>query len=114
MPYISTKTTVTVNLEKREAIKKKLGKAIELIPGKNENWLMVSFDDKSTMYFKGSDERPLAFVEVKIFGKSVKEDYEKLTKAITDIINEELNIQPDCIYVKYEEIATWGWNGSNF
>lgn len=114
MPYISTKTTVTVNLEKREAIKKKLGKAIELIPGKNENWLMVSFEDKSTMYFKGSDERPLAFVEVKIFGKSAKEDYEKLTKTITEIINEELNIGSDCIYVKYEEVATWGWNGSNF
>jgi len=72
MPYINTKTTVTVNLEKREAIKKKFGKAIELIPGKSENWLMGSFDDKSAMYFKGSDERPLAFVEVKLFGKSKK------------------------------------------
>jgi len=114
MPYISTKTTVTVNLEKREAIKTKLGKAIELIPGKSENWLMVSFDDQSTMYFKGSNEKPLAFVEVKIFGKSSKDDYCKLTKAITEIIKEELNIQPDCIYVKYEEVSTWGWNGSNF
>ena len=114
MPYISTKTTVTINLEKREQIKKKLGKAIELIAGKSENWLMLSFDDKSTMYFKGSDAKPLAFVEVKTFGKSSKEDFSKLTKAITEILNEELNIQPDCIYVKYEEVTTWGWNGSNF
>jgi len=114
MPYICTKTTATVNLEKREAIKIKLGKAIELIPGKSEDWLMVAFDDKSTMYFKGSDERPLAFVEVKLFGKSSKEAYSNLTKAITEIINEELSIQPDCIYVKYEEVSTWGWNGSNF
>lgn len=114
MPYISTKTTVEVNQEKREAIKIKLGKAIELIPGKDENWLMISFDDKSIMYFKGSDERPLAYVEVKIFGKSSEEAYRKLTKAITEIIHEELSIQPDCIYVKYEEASTWGWNGNNF
>lgn len=114
MPYISTKTTVTVNPEKREAIKKKLGNAIELLPGKSEDWLMVSFDDNSSMYFKGSDEKPLAFVEVKLFGKSSEDAYRKLTKKITEIIQQELSIQPDCIYVKYEEVSTWGWNGSNF
>lgn len=114
MPYISTKTTVKVNKEKREVIKSKLGKAIELIQGKSENWLMVSFEDESVMYFKGSDAKPLAFVEVKIFGKSAKEAYAILTKEITEILQEELNIKPDCIYIKYEEISAWGWNGSNF
>jgi hypothetical protein len=29
-------------------------------------------------------------------------------------MKEELEIQPDCIYVKYEEVSTWGWNGNNF
>ena len=113
MPYINTKTTVTVNEEKQESIKKKLGKAIELIPGKSENWLMVSFDDNSSMYFKGSNENPLAFVEVKLFGKASQDAYKKLTRVITDILHEELEIQGDCIYVKYEEVFTWGFNGSN-
>jgi phenylpyruvate tautomerase PptA (4-oxalocrotonate tautomerase family) len=114
MPYISTKTTVTISLEKREVIKKKLGKAIELIPGKSENWLMLSFEDNSSMYFKGSNEKPLAFIEVKIFGKASEDAYSRLTKAITEIISEELGISPDGIYVKYEEVSTWGWNGNNF
>ncbi|HWT77116.1 MAG TPA: phenylpyruvate tautomerase MIF-related protein [Mobilitalea sp.] len=114
MPYISTKTTVTISPDKRESIKKKLGKAIELIPGKSESWLMLSFDDNSSMYFKGSNDKPLAYVEVKIFGSAAKAAYDKLTKAITEILNEELEIRPDCIYVKYEEVSTWGWNGSNF
>jgi len=114
MPYISTKATVTITNEKRESIKAKLGKAIELIPGKSESWLMLSFEDNSSMYFKGSKDKPLAFVEVKIFGKATSEAYGKLTKAITNIIFEELAIQPDCIYVKYEEVSTWGWNGNNF
>ena len=114
MPYISTKTTVKLSNEKCEAIKAKLGKAIELIPGKSENWLILSFDDESTMYFKGRNDKPLAFVEVKIFGKASRDAYNKLTREITDILHEELNIQPDCIYVKYEEVANWGWNGGNF
>jgi phenylpyruvate tautomerase PptA (4-oxalocrotonate tautomerase family) len=114
MPYISTKTTVTISPEKKELIKQKLGKAIELLPGKSENWLMLSFDEDSSMYFKGSNEKPLAFVEVKIFGKSTAEAFARLTKAITEILHEELNIQPDCIFVKYEEVSVWGWNGNNF
>lgn len=113
MPYINAKTTVTINPEKREVIKKKFGQAIELVPGKSESWLMVSFDDNSTMYFKGSDENPLAYVEVKILGKASEDSYRKLTKAITEIIYEELLIKPECIYVKYEEVTTWGWNGIN-
>lgn len=114
MPYISTKTTVAISPEKREIIKKKLGKAIELIPGKNENWLMLAFEDNSVMYFKGSSEKPLAFVDVKIFGKASSDAYDKLTKEVTAIISEELGISLDGIYVKYEEVTTWGWNGNNF
>ncbi len=114
MPYINTKTTVAVTKEQVETIKKKLGKAIELLPGKSENWLMVSFDDESIMYFKGSDTSPMAFVEVKLFGKATSDAYRKLTKAITEILEEVLHIRPDCIYVKYEEVSTWGWNGNNF
>lgn len=114
MPYISTKTTVKLSNEKCEAIKARLGKAIELIPGKSENWLMLSFEGDSVMYFKGKNDRPLAFVEVKLFGKASGNAYDRLTKEITDILGDELNIQPDCIYVKYEEASTWGWNGSNF
>lgn len=114
MPYISAKTTVEINNEKRQTIKTKLGKAIELIPGKTESWLMISFDDNNDLYFRGSNEKPLAFVEVKVFGQASKDAYSKLTSAITDIMNEELGIQPDCIYVRYEESDFWGWNGANF
>lgn len=113
MPFISTKTTESINSEKRELIKSKLGKAIELIPGKTENWLMLSFDDNCSMYFKGSSESPLAFVEVKLLGSASRSAYENLTEAITSILNEELGIKSDCIYIKYEECETWGWNGSN-
>lgn len=114
MPYISTKTNVKISSEKCDSIKTKLGKAIELIPGKSENWLMVSFEDEDRLYFKGKNDKPVAFVEVKLFGKASRDAYNNLTREITNILHDELGIQPDCIYVKYEEVATWGWNGSNF
>ncbi len=114
MPYISTKTTETISPNKRESIKAKLGKAIEIIPGKSEQWLMLSFEDESSMYFRGSNDMPVAYVEVKSFGKAPEDAYRKFTKAVCDILKEELEIEPDCVYVKYEEVSHWGWNGKNF
>jgi phenylpyruvate tautomerase PptA (4-oxalocrotonate tautomerase family) len=114
MPFISTKTNITISGDKELEIKKKLGKAIELIPGKSESWLMLSFEDQCSLYFKGEGDKPIAYVEVKIFGSSSADAYNKLTASITEILNKELNIAPDQIYVKYEEVSNWGWNGRNF
>lgn len=114
MPFISTKTNIEISKEKETEIKQKLGKAIELIPGKSETWLMLEIEDRKKMYFKGQQEQPMAFVEVKVFGGANAGDYDKLTGAITEILHMELGIVPTQIYVRYEETKYWGYNGSNF
>ena len=113
MPYIKTTTNVSVSAEKEETIKKELGQAIEIIPGKSERWLMISIEPDSRMFFHG-DNSKMAFVEVSIFGKASPRDYQSLTSKITEILSKELGIEPAYIYVKYEESSYWGWNGSNF
>ena len=40
--------------------------------------------------------------------------FDALTGSICKIINEELDVPYDKIYVKYEEVEYWGWNGRNF
>lgn len=113
MPFINIKTQEKLSKEKAEKVKSELGSAIEIIPGKTERWLMVSFDAQDYMYFSGS-ESPSAMAEVSVFGKARPEYYEKLTAEICRIINSELKIPSDRVYVKYSEIENWGWNGGNF
>lgn len=114
MPFINSKISVKLTNEKEQLIKEKLGKAIELISGKTEEWLMLGFEDNYKLYFKGETMDKGAFVEVKIFGKATKQEYDKLTTAICDIFNDALAIPTDKIYVNYEEVETWGWNRRNF
>ena len=114
MPFINSKVTVSMTEEKKEAVKAKLGKAIEIIPGKSESWLMVGFEDNYDLYFKGNKDDETAFVEVKIFGSASAGVYDQMTGAICSIFNEELGIPQNRIYVKYEEVSNWGWNGGNF
>lgn len=114
MPFINSKVTVSMNEEKKESVKTRLGQAISIIPGKSENWLMVGFEDNYDLYFQGNQNAETAFVEVKIFGSAAGGVYDRLTAEICKIFNEELGIEPNRIYVKYEEVENWGWNGGNF
>lgn len=113
MPNISTKVNVAIPKEKEIAIKTKLGNAISLLSGKSETWLMCSFEENVHLYFQGKDD-PAAFVQVQVFGKINPSQAENLTAEICNIIESELSIPQSRIYVKYEEVSIWGWNGGNF
>lgn len=113
MPFIDMKTSVKIDTDKELYLKEAFGKAIELIPGKSEEWLMLNFSDGCRMYFAGADA-PSAILEVKILGRSTPDYYNALTKELTDIVSGTLGVSKNRIYVKYEEIDTWGFNGENF
>jgi len=114
MPYINAKVSSKLNDEKINAIKTKLGKAIELIPGKSEAYLMVNIEDNCHLYFKGDNSAPTAFTEVAIFGSASKSDCEKLTEEICNILSELADVPPDRSYVKFEYSDKWGFNGFMF
>jgi len=111
MPFIQTRTNVKVSPEQKENIKKRLGEAASVI-GKSESWLMTEIIENCDMYFRGESEEPMAYVDVKLYGSG--NNYDEMTKKITDITNSELGINPDHVYVSYEEFSKWGWNGKNF
>lgn len=114
MPFINSKVNVKITKEQETEIKTLLGKAIETIPGKSEAWLMLGFEDEYSLYFRGDNSNPIAFVEVSVFGGENRTAFDALTGKICDIYNQVLGIAKDHIYVKYEAVSNWGWNGGNF
>ena len=58
MPVIHTHVSVKTTPEQREALKAAYGKAITVVPGKSEGWLMCPFEDDMPIYFGGSDDAP--------------------------------------------------------
>lgn len=113
MPYINTITNVRISNDNEKNIKSKFGEAIKIL-GKSESWLMLNFVDNQRMYFQGDNSKPMAMIEVKLFGKASANAYDNMTSTITDIVSKELNISSNQVYVKYEEVSHWGWNGNNF
>ena len=114
MPYIDTKLNIRLSEEKEAVLKTRLGEAIAEFPGKSEYWLMLNFTDNCRMWFRGYDRFPVAMVEVKLFGSTDAENCNRMTGIICKLFEEELGISPDHVYVKYEFVEHWGWNGENF
>ena len=112
MPFIDFKTNVSVSKESSDALKARFGSAMADL-GKSESWLMVNIEGDKALYFGGSDE-PAAIAEVALFGRANAGQYDKMTADMTDIISELLPVSPGRIYVKYEEVDHWGFNGGNF
>ena len=85
MPFINSKVSVKITPEQEKELKSRLGKAISILPGKSENWLMTGFEDECHMYFRGDDSQPMAFVEVKVYGKEDPDAFDRLTAEISNI-----------------------------
>ncbi len=64
MPFINVMTNSEI--KDKDALKAELGNDITAIPGKSEAWLMVKFEDKADMYFKGNNE-PCAMFEISLY-----------------------------------------------
>lgn len=114
MPFIETKTTVKISKEQEKELREEFGKAIEIISGKSEKWLMLDFEDGKRMAFRGSVTPDIAIIDVHIFGKASESEYAKLTARLCETVNRILNVPTNRIYVKYTESEHWGYDGFNF
>lgn len=117
MPYIGIKVSNTLTDEKKNELKAAMGKAIEVIPGKTETYLMVSIEDNISLWLggtKGDENTPMAFVDVRILGKAKREDFSRLTGEICKVLDSIAGVEPSGVYVTHSEFEHWGHNGRNF
>lgn len=113
MPFIDCKITKSLTEDQKEGLKTKLGESISLMH-KPESYLMVGIADGYSLYFAGKKLENGAYVGVKVFGDASSSDCEKMTASICGILKEELGIDGASVYVTYQGISDWGFNGGNF
>lgn len=114
MPFIKVTTSAQLSEEQKIEVENRLSDVISVIPGKSDRYLMLCVDDSKEMMFHRDRRNPVAMVEVKIFGSCSKEACGDLTELICEILRQEAGVEPDCCYVKFEEVEKWGYNGFMF
>ena len=113
MPFVFTKVNVSVTREQELQLKAGLGKAISLVPGKSEEYLLCGFEDNCHLYLRGEGEAPIAFVQANIFGNESHAGYDKFTLAVTRLFCDVLSMAPDHVYLNFADIPDWGVAGVN-
>ena len=113
MPFINTKTTVTLSNSKRDALTAEICSITRDCLGKGENWVMTGYEDNASLSFQGSTSNA-AYVEVKTFGSPSAAGTAQMTAKLCALLERELSIPSDRIYVAYFPTDSWGWNGNNF
>ncbi len=114
MPYINAKVSCKLTAEKEIELKAALGQAITAISGKTETYLMVCIESEQHIWFAGQNDRPMAFVDVRILGHAKDGDFDRMTGVVCSEFERLLGISPSDTYVVYSETDNWGWNGRNF
>ncbi|WP_443737673.1 phenylpyruvate tautomerase MIF-related protein [Treponema sp.] len=113
MPMIEAKVTMELSAEKRDILKAEFGKAISII-GKPESYLMINLVDKQDLYFDGNKLDKGAYVEVKVLGNVDGGSSDKMTSKLCEILEKELGILGNAVYISYWGTQNWGHNGGNF
>ena len=112
MPLLNITTNNKINDDKLFALL--ASKTTAKFLGKPESYVMVIVKDKQTLTFAGNDN-PAAFVELKSLGLP-ESDTAKFSSSLGSLINEQLGIEQDRIYIEFSnaERHMWGWNGATF
>lgn len=113
MPYISTQVSCPLTHDTEQSLKTAFGEAIACLPGKTEEYLMLSFTERARLWFGGSDA-PAAMIEVSVFGSFPHAAAGELTARLTSAVSDTLFIPRDRIYVKFSSTSEWGWGGEMF
>ena len=111
MPFITCKVNRPISWEQEVELKARMGQAIECVPGKSEQSLLLSFEPDSHLWLRGDDSQPMAYIDAAIFGNEGHYGYSEFTAEVTRAFGEVLGIPAGNVFIKYEDITAWGVAG---
>ncbi len=94
-----------------DEIKKSIGKIIDIIPEKTEEWLMIKFDGGSSMYFGGKGHDGIAYIEINLYKKAPMQNKKDLTEQVYSVFEKVLGMKSKDIFLTINEHENWGAEG---
>ena len=108
MPYIEVKIAKQASRKQERILTDKLGEAIT---GKAVNGLMVSISSDEHIYKGGEFLEFGAYVNIVLKSGPSREECEKLNEAVFKIMEEDLRIPRENVYVTFHLCDHFGVNG---
>lgn len=110
MPYLAISTNEEIPRAKKDTLKSALGNLIPIIPGKSEPDLMLEFRDGASM-FMGGAAAPCAYVDLRVYTKTDDGAKKHFTSEVLSLLERELKIKTENLYMTIAEFDNWGYDG---
>ncbi len=114
MPLLKMQVSVSVPDDKRAKLLAEASRVLAEITGKPEKYVMVVLE--SCDILMSGTAGASAFLDVRGIGGLTKPVNGKLTKALCDLLLQELAIAPTRVYATFTDVPAmnWGCNGATF
>ena len=110
MPYIAINTSENLSGALKEKLKSEIGRIVALIPGKSEEVTMVDLSGGRSMYMGGAAV-PCAYIDVKVYTRADQEGKKRFAREMFKLLEQELGIKTDNMYLSVTEFEHWGDHG---
>jgi phenylpyruvate tautomerase len=114
MPLLKLEVTAAIPEPKRSTLLKQLSRLVANGVGKPEEYVMVTVNQ--TDILMAGQAGNAAFIDLRSIGGISADINRKLTEDLCDLLETQLQIPPDRVYVAFTNVQAtdWGWNGSTF
>lgn len=114
MPYLKIQINRNLSDAACQTLAAKISRRLADELNKPERYVMVDLAPDAHLLFAGSQE-PAAYIELKSIGLSDAQT-QPLSQMICSLMQEELKISPERIYIEFTPILRkfWGWNSGTF
>lgn len=114
MPMVDARVTVNITDEQDCLLHKTLTQAAAEALGKPAMYVMVSVQDGADLWMGGKELSKGAYIHVRSFGSISPDAAAAFTKQATTFLASNLGLDPSGIYVSFEGVEEWGWQGRMF
>ncbi|MFO1424350.1 MAG: phenylpyruvate tautomerase MIF-related protein [Candidatus Competibacteraceae bacterium] len=114
MPLLALQTSARLSNQQRHDLLAPLSKIVAECIGKPERYVMVTISEAAMLM--GGAEGSAAYADVRSIGGLNREVNRKLSERICALLQEQLDIPPDRVYLGFTSVSAenWGWNGGTF
>lgn len=100
MPFVKVKVNRPVSPSQEVALKRRMGAAIGVVPGKSEASLLTEIEDDCRMWLAGDDTQAICYIEAALFGCEDHVGFPGLTRELASAVHDVVGVPRRNVYVK--------------
>lgn len=114
MPFVQARISKDLSDSEKTALQKELTAIIKDELHKPAGFIMTGIEAGYDLWLGDNKLDNGAMISVQQFGSANRDAYNAITKRICDYLNTSLGTPSDKVYVTFQSINEWGWNGQLF